>query len=463
MRKVSVVQQSPTLSSPARRRLTASAVAVVAAATTFGSGAFGAIAAMAQVPADYHLAAFGDPMDFSNQEDLVTNVDEAMFTGATNKSISDGQLHFDAAGTGPFSFDPVWTGFPTGIPHGREGNRVPIDTNTYQRFVMRINTPEGMPLGVRWFNCPKMTTDCMGGMRIDTRPGWNTYDVVVASDGTSGGAAIPWSGQMTGLRVIGNGPGHVDVDWVRLVPAGTAEVSELVGGAPPDPAPTDRLDFATAAGNAWDMDALGDVQQQVKLASGSTVSGNRFNACNTVVNTGKEGDPGMVMNLPGGKLIDADRFKTLTFEYSYQGTFSAFTRPGGGMVARIFWFDGRGVRHATNGIHLYPNERVVQIRLDGPRVPFDGPNWEHDNGKTPWAGTVTAFRFDPNQDPGARCWTIGRMWLTSDDPAGTTISFPPGRPGLNAGFGGLAGANVPAKKAAKRSGSVKASAAAKGK
>jgi hypothetical protein len=433
------------------RRIRAGAVAatlslVLGAAAGLGSGP----SASAQSSADYHLAAFGDPMDFSNPEDIVINVDEAMFTGATNKSISDGQLHFDAAGPGPFSFDPVWTGFPTGIPHGREGNRVPIDTGTYQRFVMRINTPDGMPLGVRWFNCPKMTADCMGGMRIDTRAGWNTYDVTLAGDGTSGGGSIPWSGPMTGFRVIGNGPGRVDVDWIRLVPGGSGDVGELAGGAPPDPVPSDRLDFASAAGNPWDMESLGDVQQQVKLAAGSTVSGNRFNACNTVVNTGKEGDPGMVMNLPGGKLIDADRFKTLTFEYSYQGTFSAFTRPGGGMVARIFWFDGRGTRHATNGIHLYPNERVVQIRLDGPRVPFDGPNWEHDNGKTPWAGTVTAFRFDPNQDPGARCWTIGRMWLTADDPAGTIISFPPGRPGLNAGFGGLAGANAAPTKTAQK-------------
>jgi hypothetical protein len=436
---------------PRRRRLTIAA-ALAAAVSGFGPAAINSPLASAQSEADYHVAAFGDPLDFSNSEDLVINVDEAMFTGAVNKSISDGQLHFDAAGSGPFSFDPVWTGFPTGIPHGREGNRVPIETSTYQRFVMRINTADSMPLGLRWFNCPKMTTDCMGGMRIDARPGWNTYDVTLASDGTSGGASIPWAGQMTGLRVIGNGPGHVDVDWIRLVPAGSGPIGELVGGAPPDPVPSGQLDFATAAGNPWDMDAITDVQQQVKLAAGSRVEGNRFKACNTVVNTGKEGDPGMVMNLPSGRLIDANRFKTLTFEYSYEGTFSAFTRPGGGMVARIFWFDGNGVRHATNGIHLYPNERVVQIRLDGPRVPFDGPNWQADNGKTPWAGTVTAFRFDPNQDPGARCWTIGRMWLTSDDPAGTTITFPPGRPGLNAGFGGKAGAgaSAPAPKKTKK-------------
>ncbi len=40
----------------------------------------------------------------------------------------------------------------------------------------------------------------------------------------------------------------------------------------------------------------------------------------------------------------------------------------------------------------------------------------------PWAGTVTAFRLDPNQDAGARCWSIGRVWLTADEPAGAVLA-----------------------------------------
>ena len=372
---------------------------------------------------DYHLDAFGDPMDFSNPEDLVLDTDEAMFVGGTNKSISGGQLHFDTSG--PFQFDPVWTGFPTGIPHDREGDRVPIDADHYRRFIVRMNAPEGAPIGLRWFNCPAMNAGCQGGQAFWGRGGWQTYDVSLGLDGTVEGMSVPWSGKITGLRFVGTVAGHFDVDWIRLVPSDLRDVQELTGAAPPDAHPNDRLDWPTWAGNAWDMDALTDIQTQVHLQPGATASGGRFHACNVPVNTGKEGDPGMQLNMPGGRTIDANRFKTLTFEYSYDGSFSARTVPGGGMVARVFWFDAKG-RHPSQGIHLYPNERVVQIRLDDPAQPF--PGIEPGKGVAtgaPWQGTVTGFRLDPNQDPGGRCFTIGRVWLTADEPAGELA--PPAR------------------------------------
>ncbi len=92
-----------------------------------------------------------------------------------------------------------------------------------------------------------------------------------------------------------------------------------------------------------------------------SVSGGRIRACNTPVSSGS-GDPGLVLRLPAGQTIDANRFKTLTVEYDYEGPFSTRNGPGGGMVARIFWNDSRG-RHPTKGIHLYPNQRWFQIRL----------------------------------------------------------------------------------------------------
>ena len=53
--------------------------------------------------ADYFVEAFGDPLDFSNQEDAILNTNDAMMFGTTNRSMSDGQLHFDTAGI--FRFD----------------------------------------------------------------------------------------------------------------------------------------------------------------------------------------------------------------------------------------------------------------------------------------------------------------------------------------------------------------------
>ena len=366
---------------------------------------------------DYFVSAFGDPMDFSNQEDLVTNTNEAMFVGATNKSISDGQLHFDAAGN--YSVDMVWPGFATGIPHGREGGRVPIDASQYRRVVIRMNVPAGSALGVRWYNCLDQAK-CEGGQSVPATPGWNTYDIALGQGANSG--SVPWSGNMLGLRLIGLTTGHVDVDWVRLVPADAQNVGEIVGGPTINLAPTDRLDYATATGNAWDMDSLRDVSL-VGIKPGATAANNRLSAC--TIGTATNQFPGLVFNMNGGT-IDANRFKTLTFEYSYEGAFSTKPTPGGGAFARVFWFDERGNRHPTNAIHLYPNENIVQIRLDSEASIFQ----EIEAGKgvatgEVWGGRVTQFRINPNDTKDSRCFTIGRVWLTADEPAGAAVTPSP--------------------------------------
>jgi hypothetical protein len=373
---------------------------------------------------DFHVDAFGDPMDFSNPEDLVINTNEAMFVGGTNKSIADGQLHFDTSGA--FQFDPVWPGFQTGIPHGREGMRAQINANHYKRFVIRMNAPEGLPVGLRWFNCRASNSTCAGGQAFTARGGWNTYDITLGPDGTVPGLTGPWSGNIFGLRFVGTGSGHFDVDYIRVVPAGV-DASEIVGGPTIDVRPVDKLDFATAAGNPWDMDANSDVVQTVALQPGASIAGNKFSGCSVGTSTGQF--PGLVFNMPGGALIDANRFKTLTFEYSYPGEFSAQHRPGGGTFARVFWFSPDGKRHPTNAIHTYPNENVVQIRLDDPATMFQGiePGKGVATG-APWQGIVTSFRINPNDSMDPRCFTIGRVWLTSDDPAGTKIEFQRGAP-----------------------------------
>lgn len=376
----------------------------------------GSPSALAQ-SADYHLEAFGDPMDFSNQEDLVIDTDEAMFVGGTNKSISDGQLHFDA--NGAFQFDPIWAGFPTGIPHGREGGRVPLDTTKYRRFVIRMNAPEGAPVGLRWFNCLKQSADCQGGQAWFARGGWNTYEISLGDDGTVPGLPVNWSGQMLGLRFVGTVSGHFDIDWIRLAPADGSVVSEIVGGPTIDVRPTTRLDYASASGNPWDMDAMGDLKELVALRPGSSVVNNIFSGCSIGTNTLQF--PGLVFNLPSGP-IDASRFKRLTFEYSYPGPFSARPVNGGGTFARVFWFSPDGKRHPTNAIHLYPNENVVSVDLSHPQTMFQGiePGKGVATG-APWAGQVTGFRINPNDTKDGKCFTIGRVWLTADEPVGATL------------------------------------------
>ncbi len=406
-----------------RQRATGLALAVVLAVASTTLPTLVRAAAQGATD-DYFVTAFGDPMDFSNPEDLVIDTDEAMFVGGSNKSISGGQLHFDA--DGPFQFDPVWPGYATGIPHGREGGRVPIDTTRFTRLVIRMNAPEGAPVGLRWFSCIEANASCQGGQAFTARGGWNTYDIKLGDDGTVPGQPVNWTGRIVGLRIVGTVRGHFDIDYMRLS-SPTGDTTEPQGGPSTDLRPVDRLDFATAAGNSWDMDSLADIAQQVGLRPGGNVQGNQFRSCSLGTSTGQF--PGIMLNMPGGRSIDADRFTTLTFEYSYEGSFSTRPVPGGGAFARVFWFDSAGNRHPTKAIHLYPNEHVVQIRLDDPASIYKGiePGKGVATGK-PWAGKVTQFRISPNDTKDSRCFTIGRVWLTSDDPVGTAVDLPPGSP-----------------------------------
>ena len=375
----------------------------------------------AQSPVDdYFTQVLGDPMDFGNQEDMVTNVvNEAPFVGATNKSISNGQLQFDV--NGDFGADLVWPGFPTGIPHGREGALNPIDAGIYRRLIIRMKAPAGSGLGIHWYNCRVQTT-CKGGQGFVASEGWQTYDITLGAQ-QDPRLALPWSGNMTGLRLAGNVRGPVAIDWVQLVGLDANVVGERTGGAVRDIRPLDKLDFATLAGDPWDMSSARDVTQHTGLKPGSGIAGNRFAGCTIGTSTGQF--PGLIFNMPNGKAIDAGRFKTLTFEYSYEGSFSSRPTLDGGTFARVFWFDTGGRRHPTNAIHLYPNESVVQVRLDDPSAMFQGieRGVERATG-APWAGQVTGFRINPNDTKGSRCFTIGRVWLTSDDPAGTVVDLP---------------------------------------
>ena len=399
--------------------------ALIVLGAVFGQSVWSPTASAQAGGPDYHVEAFRDPLDFSNPEDMVIETEEAMFVGGTNKSISGGQLHFDA--NGPFQFDPVWAGFPTGIPHGREGGRIPIDTTKYRRFVIRMNAPEGAPVGLRWLSCLKQSADCQGGQAFTTRGGWNTYDVTLGDDGTVPGLPVNWTGKMLGLRFVGTVSGHFDIDWIRLVSAEEANVSEIIGGPMIDIRPTSKLDYATASGNAWDMDSMGDLRETIALLPGSSIDNGKFKGCS--VGTGTLQFPGLVFNLPSGP-IDATRFKTLTFEYSYPGPFSARPVNGGGTFARVFWFSPEGKRHPTNAIHLYPNESIAQIDLTHPQTMF--PGIEPGKGVAtgaPWAGQVTGFRINPNDTKDSKCFTIGRVWLTAEEPAGATLTSPRAAPG----------------------------------
>ncbi len=147
--------------------------------------------------------------------------------------MSDGQLRLEFERTGFFS--PLWGGYPTGIPHGRDGALRPIDTSRYQRLVMRMNAPGGVTMMARWYTCLQADDSCSGGHQFTTAEGWNTYDLTLAPNTPDPAVSKPWAGQVLTVRIVVATPSpiRVDVDWVRIVPAGLQPVEEIQGGRRP--------------------------------------------------------------------------------------------------------------------------------------------------------------------------------------------------------------------------------------
>ena len=119
-----------------------------------------------------------------------------------------------------------------------------------------------------------------------TEPGWHTYDMLLTPNTPDPVLAQGFAGSVVGVRVILTGPGHYDVDWIRIgagpADAGTGvdglpTLEEIVGGAPPFPLPTDKLDYATYAGDAWDWNGRGDASP-IDVTGAQTLNG-KFQAC----------------------------------------------------------------------------------------------------------------------------------------------------------------------------------------
>lgn len=176
-------------------------------------------------------------------------------------------------------------------------------------------------------------------------------------------------------------------------------------------------DYARAVrGDAWDFEQPTDASS-VENAQGVTFANSAVSATNGPPN---QNDPQVRLPL-GPAPIDASRFHRLSFSYSYGGAFGLEDAPGGGTMARIIWeVAGGGPNNFQdlNDVVTYqgPNDVVIDLAtlpmsqlLDedqvGARIGYIGQQ-------------ITTLRFDPNEDPGPRSWSLGDIRLAEDDAAG---------------------------------------------
>ena len=171
------------------------------------------------------------------------------------------------------------------------------------------------------------------------------------------------------------------------------------------PSYTSGPDYATEAGNPWDMSDGADAW--ASNASSSVQNGN------LVVNVpSNQGDPQVHFNLPGDTPIDSSRYYYLTYKLWVNYPYSYWV--DGGQNTRVFWGQG-GSSAQSLLIYDFPGWQAysIDLRTLGLAPGAANPPWT----TSPW----TWFRLDPVSNPGHINVTfyIDDVKLTGDERADT--------------------------------------------
>jgi hypothetical protein len=403
----------------ARRRASIAAVLaafiVLASLTWAQPGNAASAPGTSRAQADYATDSFGDPWDFSNPEDfnLTPGVQSE---GVHNLAMANGQLSGTADAGGKFEFLRSYKGMA--LPWGRDPAIFPVDAGHYTQISFSMTADHDSAGGVLWFTCAQMIPSCQGGFPFPTQAGSHVYAFDIPSQ-TPFAGSLPWSGSILGLFVVPSGPSSISVsfDWVRLTPPGA--------DATPAPAPQPRFltpsraggsDYASVVrGDAWDFNEPTDVVETSNLDY--TVANGVLDGTNT------SGDSQIVLPM-GATPIDGSRFHRLVFRITYDGGFDLSGNPGGGMVARIIWqIAGHPEFYQdSQDIVVYPGTHLYDVDLA--TSPASDAADEADVPRVGWVGQqISYIRFDPDEDPGRRHFTLDFVRLASDDDSSTPIRF----------------------------------------
>ena len=367
--------------------------------------------------ADYATDNFGDPWDFSNPEDFILTP-SVQAEGVHNVAMGGGRLSGDADAGGKFEFVRSWQGMA--LPWGRDPEIYPLDASHYRSISFSMTADHDSAGGVLWFTCAQMVPSCQGGFPFPTKSGANTYSFDITHEQPFAGS-VPWAGNILGLFIVPSGPSPISVsfDWVRVTPSGADALPAMVSAPQPrfiTPGRSGGSDYASVVrGDAWDFSQPTDVAGVQDL--NYTVANGVLDGTNT------SGDSQIVLPL-GSTPIDGSRFHRLIFRITYDGAFSLTGDPGGGMNARIIWQIAGHPEYYQDSqdIVVYPGTHLYEVELatDPPSAAAD----ETDAPRIGWTGqSISYLRFDPDEDPGPRHFTLDFVRLAGDDDSSTAIKF----------------------------------------
>ena len=429
------------------RRFTSLVLAGAVLASPLLIGSSDATAAGPAGQKEFFADTFGDPLDYSNGEDVAL-VDEALIVGVAERpSLSDSQLHLKFNGLGYFS--PLWGGYDVGghamgsdaVGHDREGNARRLDGLEYSTFRVRMNVSGTVGAGIFFYTCTAGVNDgCQSGVQFVTEPGWRVYQ-----------AEVP-KASVSGIRVAISGNVNVDVDWVQVLgpnKGNTTIDNALVGPVPevlnPDAAGAIPLlfplggrpiaysgtncvnnDWATRVrGDAWDFAQKTDVEKVDNYGSWDVADG-QFNGIGmTAPNGGAPGDPGIRLALQGRTVNPGVWHRATLIVPFWDGRYSQEFGNDGGWVFRTIWkFVGNERFQESAPIVEYPNDTTISVDLNDP-TPFDGSeppplniNDTTSKGQLGWSRPglrVKTFRVDIAEPYKPRQTPVDQVWLSTDD------------------------------------------------
>jgi len=196
---------------------------------------------------EYATLVWNDPWDMSQALD-VRQIDSPQcnqlnhFNPYTpcSEGIWCGQVR--AGSTDPYLY-LLHPGFRDSLHVGRDGNLRPINAAYYTQLTFRMYLssvdPNDPGFMVYWTNGTDQdigTNPSRYGSShfYKTYAGWNIYTIDLSQETAPPDGALPWTGQLTGLRLdpgmVNMGGKVVMLDWVRLSPRQTRQVRWSTSG-----------------------------------------------------------------------------------------------------------------------------------------------------------------------------------------------------------------------------------------
>ncbi len=319
---------------------------------------------------------------------------------------------------------------PHVLPWGRDPRLYPIDATRYTQLTMSMYSSAAMAAGAFYMVCiDGLSTSCYNGSPFQVKAGWNTYTLDMTKAATYYKDRPRWGGSVGMLR-LGFNPSSAtsfQIDWIRMGTTGTAGLN------PTQPQPSistpsnlGGADYATTVrGRPWNLQSPGDVG--LVGIGNVTYSAAGVRGQNIVTPSIPRGnDPHL--DLPVPTPINGSIYNQMAISVCYDGEFSLRGTPGGGMNGRVIWkIAGESFPRNSQDFVVFPGCQVIDLDLSGPAsVVEDDTDVSLPGGQRGFAGqSIVGLRFDPDEDPGPRYFTVSSIRLTSAvvAPSGLSINF----------------------------------------